>query len=223
MLLAEDRLLLLTHEVTGRLLLPAAQVDAGLGGANLGELALTGRIGLDERRRVVVLDPSPTGEPVLDAALGIASTRQGKKPKSLIQPLAKGLRPALYARLTDRGVLRLQETRVLGLFPLRRWPAVRTDQETAVRAQVAQVLVQGTTPDQRTAALVALLHALKVEHKVVDPRQYGVGKRDLRARADQIARGDWAADAVRQAVDDMLAAVTAASMAAAAAGSSGAS
>ncbi len=223
MLLAEDLLLLLTHDVTGRLVLQAAQVDAGLGGANLLELALTGRVGLDERRRVAVVDPSPTGEEILDGALAIVSGHQGKRPKSLIQPLAKGLRPALYDRLVARGVVRRQETRVLGLFPLRRWPAVGGGQEAAVRAQVAQVLVQGTTPDERTAALIALLHALKVEHKVVDPLPHGLSKRDLRARATDVSRGDWAAEAVRQAVDDMLAAVAAASIAAAASGSAASS
>lgn len=219
MLLAEDLLLLLTNDVSGRLVLQAAQVDAGLGGANLVELALTGRVGLDDRRRLVVSDPSATGEAVLDGALAIVSTRQGKKPKACIQPLAKGLRRALYDRLVAAGVVRLDETRVLGLFPLRRWPVVQAGQESAVRTRVAQVLVQGTTPDERTAALVALLHALKAEHKVVDPRQHGIGKRELRDRAEEVARGDWAAAAVRQAVDDMLAAVTAASIAAAASGS----
>jgi hypothetical protein len=35
MLLAEDLLLLVTDDVSGRLSVPAAQVDAGLGGANI--------------------------------------------------------------------------------------------------------------------------------------------------------------------------------------------
>ena len=45
MLLAEDLLLLVTEDASGRLSVPAAQVDAGLGGANLAELTLMNKPG----------------------------------------------------------------------------------------------------------------------------------------------------------------------------------
>jgi hypothetical protein len=45
-LIAEDLLLLVTDDVSGRLSAPAAQIDAGLGGANLVELTLRNRVGL---------------------------------------------------------------------------------------------------------------------------------------------------------------------------------
>ena len=44
MLLAEDLLLLVTDDTSGRLSAPGEQVDAGLGGANLIELTLMGRV-----------------------------------------------------------------------------------------------------------------------------------------------------------------------------------
>jgi Golgi phosphoprotein 3 (GPP34) len=88
-----------------------------------------------------------------------------------------------------------------------------------VRRLVTQALVQTAAPDERTAALIALLHALKCEHKVVDPRAYQLSRRQLRARADQIAQGSWASEAVRKAIDEMIAAVAAASAAATAASS----
>jgi hypothetical protein len=72
----------------------------------------------------------------------------------------------------------------------------------------------------RTAALIALLHALRCEHKIVDPRQYGLSKRELTARAGEIAKGNWASEAVRKAIEEMTAAVVAAT-AATAAGSAG--
>ena len=72
-------------------------------------------------------------------------------------------------------------------------------------------------PDQRIAALIALLHALRCEDKVVDPQQNGLSKKELRARAEQIAEGDWASEAVRKAIEQMMAAVIAATTAATAA------
>src|SRR5215472_16621620 len=44
MLLAEDLLLLVTDDASGRLTADGVQVDAGLGGANLVELTLLGKV-----------------------------------------------------------------------------------------------------------------------------------------------------------------------------------
>jgi hypothetical protein len=216
MLLAEDLLLLVTDDVSGRLSSPASHVDVGLGGANLIELTLLSRVDLtregDPGRpgRLIVRDPTPTGDAVLDAALQIATAQQGKKASAALKPLSKNLRGALYERLAGNGVVRAEEGRILGIFPTSRWPTQDARHEAEVRGFVTQALVQQTTPDPRTAALIALLHALRCEHKVVDPRAHGMSKRQLRARADQIAQGNWASDAVRKAIDDMVAAVTAA-------------
>src|SRR6516165_9193538 len=121
MLLAEDLLLLVTDDGTGQLIVPAAQVDAGLGGANLVELALTNKVELSAEGedgkpgRVVVRDPSPAGDDVLDAALATLTANQGKKPSAVIRPLSKNLRQALYQRLAAAGVIRSERGRTLGI------------------------------------------------------------------------------------------------------------
>jgi hypothetical protein len=220
MLLAEDLLLLVTDDGSGQLSVPAAQVDAGLAGANLVELALMDKVDLsaegDEGRpgRVVVRDPAPTGDDVLDAALGILAANRGKKPSAVIRPLGKNLRQALYERLAAAGVIRAGRGRILGIFPTRTWPAQDASREAHVRELLTQALVQQTAPDARTAALIALLHALKCEHKIVDPGPYGLSRRQLAARAEEIAQGNWASGAVRKAIDEMNAAVLAATTAA---------
>ena len=64
MLLAEDLLLLLTDDTTGRLAVPRAPADAALGGAVLAELALMGKVDLTGETdpgkpwRLAVYDPS---------------------------------------------------------------------------------------------------------------------------------------------------------------------
>ena len=109
MLLAEDLLLLVTDDASGRLSAPAAQVDAGLGGANLAELTLMNKVGLsgqgDQGKpgRIIVRDPSPAGDEVLDAALQIVIAHQGKTPSTVIGPLSKNLRRTLYERLAGAG------------------------------------------------------------------------------------------------------------------------
>jgi hypothetical protein len=223
MLLAEDLLLLVTDDASGRLSVPGVQADAGLGGANLVELTLLGKVDVageqDPRKpgRIIVRDPSPPGDEVLDTALQTLAARQGSKPSAVIRPLGKNLRPVLYQRLAASGVLRAGHGRALGMFPTRTWPAQDPGHEAEMHQLVTQALVQPSAPDERTAALIALLHALKCEHKVVDPRPYQLSRRQLRARAAEIAQGNWASEAVRKAIDEMMAAVAAASAAATAA------
>ena len=225
MLLAEDLLLLVTDDASGRLSVPGVQADAGLGGANLVELTLLGKVDVAGEQdpgkpgRIVVRDPSPPGDEVLDTALQTLVARQGSKPSAVIRPLGKNLRPVLYQRLAASGVLRAEHGRTLGIFHTRTWPAQDPSHEAEMRQLVTQALVQPSAPDERTAALIALLHALKCEHKVVDPRPYQLSRRQLRARAAEIAQGNWASEAVRKAIDEMMAAVAAASAAATAASS----
>ena len=212
MLLAEDLLLLVTNDATGRLRVSREPVDAGLGGASLAELALRGQVDVSgaqdqgRRGRIIVRDPSPPGDEVLDAALQILVKRQGRKPSAVIRPLGKKLRRVLYQRLAARGVLRARRRRVLGIFPARSWPAADPSRKAEVRQRVTRALAGTAAPDERTAALIALLHALKCEHKVVDPRSCQLSRRQLRKRAAEIAQGNWASEAVRKAIDAEIAA-----------------
>jgi Golgi phosphoprotein 3 (GPP34) len=223
MLLAEDLLLLLTDDASGKLRSPAGETDIALGGANLVELTLMGQADLSsdgdpgKPGRIIVRDPAPPGDEVLAGALQTLIDHQGDKPQAVITPLGKNLRTVLYQRLTDSGVLRAEHGRILGIFPTRTWPAKDGQHEAGVRQLITQVLVPGAAPDQRIAALIALLHALRCEDKVVDPQQNGISKKELRARAEQIAEGDWASEAVRKAIEQMMAAVIAATTAATAA------
>jgi hypothetical protein len=223
MLLAEDLLLLVTDDASGRLAASGSQVDAGLGGANLVELTLLGKVDITGEQdqgkpgRIIVRDPAPPEDHVLDAALQTLAARQGSKPSAVIGPLGKNLRPVLYERLAAGGVLRAERGRALGIFPTRTWPTQDPGHEAEVRQLVTQALVQPGEPDARTAALIALLHALRCEHKVVDPKPYQLSRRQLRARAAEVAQGNWASEAVRKAIDEMMAAVAAAVAASAAA------
>jgi hypothetical protein len=129
MLLAEDLLLVLTDDDAGKLAASSTNVDLALGGALLVELALMDRVdvaGAEERvreGRLVIRDTNPTGDGLLDEALAIVEHKEGKKPKSVVARLGKGVRVRLYDRLTKAGVLRAEEDRVLGIFPTHRWLA----------------------------------------------------------------------------------------------------
>ncbi|GAA1605890.1 GPP34 family phosphoprotein [Kribbella hippodromi] len=215
MLIAEDLLLLLYDDETGKPVTGSPGLDYALAGAVLIELTLQRKLditaagGGEKPGRLKVLDGSPTGDPILDERLSLVVDKPGKKPKDQIGQLSKRLRDQVLVRLAERGVLEQDQGKVLGLFPVTRWPAKDARHELEVRAQLENVLKVGTTPDERTGALIALLSALNVVPKVITD---AVDKRALKQRAKEIAESDWAADAVKKAVTEMQAAVTAAIM-----------
>jgi len=235
MLILEDYLLLTLDDVTGKAVVDASYREQVAAGALLVELALLRRADLagdgDGGRvgRIVVRDPSPTGNALLDEALGVVRAREGSKPKALVAPLAR-LKPAAraIASLAERGVLRREEGRVLGIFPTTRWPAADTRHEDAVRADLRRVLVEGGDPDERTAALVAVLSATGQAGRVLAAGGSGSGeewtaahRRAADRRAKEIARQSWGSEAVRAYVQEISAAiVVGASVAATAAATS---
>lgn len=222
MLIAHDLLLLLLEDTSGKKVpLGLSDPDQALAGAVLVELAQLGLVDVAgdnvavagdnatvKPGRIVVRPAEPPTEPVLRGAFDIVRTRAGAKPEQLLGPLAKGLRAALVADLVQAGVLRREPHKVLGLFPVTRLPAVDSSCEASLRTDLAAVLSGAREPDARTGPLIGLLSALNATKVVEVPDQ-----RDAARRAKEIARGDWAAAAVRKAIRDMQAATSAAIMA----------
>ena len=214
MLLAEDLLLLLTDDTSGRLSAWEVKVDFLLAGANLVELALMGRVegsrevkpirflGINRQvDRLVVRDPSPTGDAVLDAALQIAIRSKGR----LLWAIRKSrmnLRWTLYMRLVSSGMVRDESTSLLGRD---RWPVQDSRHIAEVRRPVIEALVEQTTPDTRSAALIALLHTIRHEPTIVGVGHRAEISRLIERRGTVIARSSWAPEAVRDSIDAIIA------------------
>lgn len=215
MLIAEDLLLLLTDDATGKPVVDSQRLPLALAGAVLVELVLAGRVSVVDGGswgsgpRVAVLDPTPTGDRILDEALARAQgRRQPVGAQSLLGTLAKGLPDGLRGRLAERGILRLEEDRVLGMFPTRVWPAADSRHEAALRTALWDVVVRGRPASDREVCLVALLHAVDQV-----PKQFaadGMTAKQLRERAAALAAGNVGGDAVRRAVEAANAAIMAA-------------
>lgn len=210
MLLAEDLLLLLTDDETGKPVVATSTLALGLAGAQLVELALDGRVDVDEKRRLAVLDAGPTGDDLLDRSLEVLERRADRRPESVLADVGRRLPDALYDRLTAAGVLRTERGKVLGIFPTTRWPAASVEHESVVRRALTAAIVGSSTPQPREGALISLVHALRVTHRLVDAKAHGLSHRDLDRRAKEIAEGSWGFQAVRRAVDQAAAAVSAA-------------
>ncbi|MFG6194092.1 GPP34 family phosphoprotein [Nonomuraea sp. JJY05] len=208
--IAEELLLLAYNDEKGTQLVAGTQLDPALAGALLAELAVNDRLELSDKK-VTVKDASPLGDAELDATLArIAEEGKERKPAWWVQRLQSAkLRKRLLTRLAESGVLTEQRGKVLGIFPTTRWPEADPDVEAEVRDRVISALA-GADPDARTAVLIAIAHAAKLDRKAFPEAS--------KQRVKEIAEGAWTADAVAQTIaainSAMIAAVTAATVAA---------
>lgn len=190
--IAEELLLLAHSDDQGKSLINAMQLDPALAGALLAELAVHERLELSDKK-VTVKDASPTGDAELDAVLTrVAGQAKSRSPLWWIQKLQSGgTRRRLLTRLVASGVLTEERGKVLGVFPVTRWPEAHHGVEADVRERVSAVLA-GATPDARTAVLIALTHAVHLTRKAFPDAD--------KARVKEIAEGAWAADAVAKSI-----------------------
>jgi hypothetical protein len=208
--IAEELLLLAYSEEEGKQLISATQLDPALAGAIIAELAVAERVELSDQK-LTLTSPAPLGDDELDATLArIAAEGKARKPAWWVQRLQSGkLRRRLLTRLAESGVLAEERGKILGVFPTTRWPEADPSVEANVRERVSSAL-GGADPDARTAILIAIMHAAKLDRKAFP----GASKE----RIKEIAEGAWAADAVAKTIAAINSAMTAAITSAAVAG-----
>lgn len=214
-LIAEDVLVLLLDAGTGRPRTEATRLDFALAGALLVELSLDGRIDVRDggrRAPVVVLDGRRTEDALLDEALQLMGQRS-RRADQLVPALSKGLRSRLIDRLEDRGRVRRERRRLLGLFPVQRVYPVETRRDRELVQRLRDVLLAGVAPDPRTSVVVALLASIDAAWRVTGASDRRT-RTAVRRRAKDIAQGQWAAEGVRRAVQAVEAAVAASTTAA---------
>ncbi|MEV0779128.1 GPP34 family phosphoprotein [Streptomyces sp. NPDC050428] len=194
-----EQLLLLSLDDESGAEKESANVAYAIAAASLVELALAGRIEVDGDE-VTVRDAAPLGDPTLDAALadiaGGEKKRRARKTKEWIEHLKRGAVAGTTKSLVAKGLVREQKKKVLGLFPVTRYPEADGSVEAALRRRLDEVVMRGVTPDERTASLVALLHGAKLQGLLYAKPELATAKENM----ERIAHSEWAAPAVRQAI-----------------------
>jgi hypothetical protein len=206
MLISEEFLLLVTSP-KGKWLAGSDAVPLALAGGLLAELALRGRVTVDDRDRIAVADRSSLGDPVLDDAVATFAGTQGKKPKDVLGKVAKGLSDRLYVRLVEAGIVEVHKVRLL---PVRHFPLRDSAPRQRTWDDLAAVLRGDRPPTPRAGVLLGLTVATAALPRVFPPEGYGLSRRDLEKRAAAATDTAWATDAVGRAVRDAQAATVAA-------------
>lgn len=208
-----DDLMLLLMDDDGASVRGAGTLYPTLGGAVLTELALLGRVEVDDSGlndpRVLPSGDGPLPDPLLQWAHDVV-TRKSWRVQPLLVALGADLWRVLLDRLVEGGLLRREESRVLGVFRSTRWPVADHEHEADLRARIRRVLEDGESPDARTAAIIGLLSASGAMPTLRPPLPWTTR---TATRAKELERGDWGREAVATAVTRTTAAVLASSAA----------
>jgi hypothetical protein len=184
--LPEELLLLAYDDVSGKAKGSRIGLDLGMAAAVLVELALAGRITYSDGS-IVVADPAPIGEPIADEVLGRMAADTPHSAASWVQRLRHGLRDRILADLCRRSVIRdVDETAMEGYVHVHRYPVIDSTVEAEVRVRLAGALTGEQEPDERTAALAALVAAVRMEPRL---GLSGAAVVDAHRRLEEIATG----------------------------------
>jgi hypothetical protein len=189
-----DELFLLAHDARGKPLTSELRLSAGLAGATLIDLLVTGRIAVIDGRLDVV-DPTGTGDPETDSTLEvIAANTAPAGPRAWVSWISHGAYDRIADALEARGLVERSTVRRLGVVPVQRCAPAAEDDLVRVRSRVRFAIHSPELPDPSTAALCGLARALRLERYLLlsEPRE------DLRSG---LARANEASDlTVRQVV-----------------------
>jgi len=204
----EEIMVLLLHDENGTFL-PVSEhtLNRALTGAVLMDLAFANRIDTDPER-LVVIDPTPTGDHLLDRTLArITGEKADTDSRAWIETLSAEeasanqdatIRTAALEKLVERGVLERREEKFLWVFRSRRYPTIDGKVEQEAKKRIADVLFTDEIPDPRDVALICLVDSCKILQTIfskreidrVEPRLNQIRKMDLIGREMATAIAD---------------------------------
>ena len=214
--LPQELYLLALHEEKGRVPTSlSASLHYVLGGAILAELILQGRVGLDDKRKAVVVNNTMFGDDdLLNEGLERiqASGRHHRATYwvSTFSETIKKLEKRLAGRLVDQGVLRKEEKRFLGVVPYEAYPAQDASARFWIKQHLRSVALGGEAPDAHTAVLLSLVCTCDLLERVFTRDELKTARRKIEA----LTSGEVIGEAVQQAIETIEAATLAAIMAA---------
>lgn len=197
--LAEE-LLLLAYDVRGKCRIGPAELDCGVGGALLSELNLAGRLKLDGTL-LAAAGGAPSGDPILDGLFEeIETAPRRRTPGEWVTRMrATDFRDRLLARMAERGRIEADRHRAFARtrYPVRDIVGLWEAQQRVVAAVTTGHTGAPCHSGPRTLALGGLVVASGLSRALFATSG---NWRAHRARMREMTRGDWAAEAVREAI-----------------------
>ncbi|MFB1294984.1 GPP34 family phosphoprotein [Mycobacterium sp. pW049] len=178
-----------------------------LGAAVLAELALAGDVTATTARNGTVTVAAVEGRQPTDELFHEAWTYLSERPRGLQASLAAigpTLRRPVLNRLIQRGDVREEKRKRLGIFSITTVRLGETDRRAGLLQDVRAVLVENAEPTARTAALAALLWGSGTLPQFSQEIPWNSA---VITRAQELGRGNFGAAAAGEAVSRTMTAI----------------
>jgi hypothetical protein len=204
--MGEQIVLLALDEEGGTLREPPLRVGLAVSATALLGLTFSGHVVARDGALVAAPLPPPD-DPVAAAMAEQVRSHPEAKPQTWLLAVREQALTAAYDGLFAKRLVREEGRRVLGVFGSTRYPVTDAAAAEALRGQLAAVLVDGREPDERTAALIAVLHHAGLRAVMVPDADAAAAEARLAAIDEE--RGPAAAlgEAVRTAVAALTAVI----------------
>ncbi len=180
-MLPEDLMLLFLDEETGRVLMDSTSIHNALAGAVLMELVNSGRVAFEaDGRKVVVVDPTPLENEFLQKSL--TRLDQPMESQRAVQRLRTHVRDAVMAQLVGQGVLAIENTRMFGIFPTKRYVIQDPQVISDLRDAICTAALRRRAPDEHRRVDGAAVRGQR--------RVRGVRRRHRQGRDPRAGQGD---------------------------------
>ena len=128
------------------------------------ELALNGKVCLDDGKKLLVLDSDPIGDEILDVELGkILKSGRPKKITSWVNALGqKTLRRQIGASLVTKGVIVKAGIQFRWVIPSSIFPQQNASAKYWIKQRLRGIILASETAEPRLIALLNLLHACRL-------------------------------------------------------------
>lgn len=206
-LVTYDLALLLVDPARERFLVDSATLDHVLAAAALMDAMNAGVVSIDLGTKETKRRLRPTAKPPENPVLALV---HGQSEKAKVKRLVSDLGGSTAMRGKDRTVRDLAlhhlegsgvvSTRKSKAFGSQRAPRVRVvdrRRREAALAEVRAALTGSRTPDAHTSVLAILLRSVGVDRKLFKD----IDRKVLRARAEELAAGDWVRESVTEVVE----------------------
>lgn len=199
----EEILLLTLDDETGKFgYADSTEINYALAGAVLMDLALRSKIDTD-LKRLFVVDSTPTGEELLDRYLRVISaTNRDYSTRHWVIEIAKSgdeIKQRALSMLVEKGILKMEEKKILWVFETRRYPVVDDTEEKEVKRRILDLLFSDEIPSPRDVVLVSLVDSCRLFPKILSSYE----AERLAPRIEQITRLDLIGQAVSQVLEQL--------------------
>jgi hypothetical protein len=191
--------------------LPVSALEYALPGALLMELAFLDRIDID-LKRLQVVNAEPTGNILLDDVLDQVKRQDDAQPTSywlsIFAGQAKQIQEHILAQLISKGILKMEDKKILWVFKTRRYPMIDNREIKEVKTRLRELIFSNEIPDPREAILVSLVDACRLFDDLFSEEEY----ERVRPRIKALARLDLIGQEIARSIREIAQAMALAMM-----------